>query len=106
MKINNIRYNKLEDLTGKKDVEKNKEAKGSVRKSSDKKASNLSANELSKTGKLISKARVKLNDITDVREEKIAEIKAKLAEGYYDSEEVKEETVARLARHLKRISDS
>ncbi|MBN2071826.1 MAG: flagellar biosynthesis anti-sigma factor FlgM [Candidatus Krumholzibacteriota bacterium] len=105
MKINNIRYNKLDDMTGKKEVEKNATKESPVMESSEKKRSTISTNDLSKTGKLISKAWMKLDSITEVREEKIAEIKAKLADGYYDSDEVKEETVARLAEHLKRITD-
>jgi len=97
MKINNISQGEINRLSGGRSIKDN-EASGNKAKS---KESRKSASQLSELSKLVSRARVKAAGIDNVREEKIAEVRQRLAEGYYNSPEVRDELASRLAEKLK-----
>ena len=104
MKINNIRHSKVNDPSASRDAEKNRES--AARTGSPGTGSSAKeASEVSETSRLVSRARIEAEKTGDVRADRVAEVKQRLADGYYDSDEVRESIASRLAAHLKQILD-
>ena len=99
MKINNINQGKIGGLRGEKDLRS--EDVGSRREGAAVQRSTES--DLSSVGRLASRARAEAEGIEDVRPDRIAEVQAKLEAGAYDTDEVKERVVAKLAERLRSL---
>ncbi|MBU8922783.1 MAG: flagellar biosynthesis anti-sigma factor FlgM [Bacteroidales bacterium] len=105
MKINNIRQGKVNDPSASRDAEKNRESAARTGPGQGTGSSTKEASEVSETSRLVSRARIEAEKTGDVRADRVAEVKQRLADGYYDSDEVRESIASRLAAHLKQIMD-
>ncbi|MBN1164711.1 MAG: flagellar biosynthesis anti-sigma factor FlgM [Candidatus Krumholzibacteriota bacterium] len=102
MKINNIQQGKIDQLKKDRDVEEKAKSAHHTKAGKVKKP----ATEVSRTSRMVSRAKVAAEALSDIREERIAQVKQRMAEGYYDSPEVQEELAAKIAEHLKQIKDN
>ncbi len=102
MKINNIQQNKIGGSVNDRAVEEKRRTDSGK---SGVVETRVSANGLSRTSQLISMAKVAAGKISDIREDRVEDVKRRLADGYYDSPEVQDELAARITDHLKRIQD-
>ncbi len=99
MKINNIDQGRIKDLSGDRNVQSEEKA---VRRGKSK-VGRKAASGVSSLGRLVSKARVRAEAIGHVRGERIAEVQQRIEDGYYDTDEVREQVVRKLADRLKRL---
>ena len=99
MKINNISQGEINRLSGGRNIREHEASGDKVKPKENRK----SANQLSELSKLVSRAKIKASGIDNVREEKIAEVRQRLVEGYYNSPEVRDELASKLAEKLKSL---
>jgi anti-sigma28 factor (negative regulator of flagellin synthesis) len=99
MRINDVNQAKIKGLSGERNIHEDEK----VTRREDSKAGKGQPNEVSELGRIVSQARVAVEKIDEVRPEKMAEVQQRIADGYYDTDEVREELVARLADRLKFI---
>ena len=99
MKINNINQGKIKELAGDKNVQSNEKA-GSGKKHA---VPSRATGDVSSLSRLVSRARIESEKVSEVRPEKVEEAKQKIARGFYDTDEVKSKLVGKLAERLRTI---
>jgi len=99
MKVNGIHQGKVGNLEGNKEVLREK----NVSQSGGKAQNTRDGKSVSESARTVSRARVEADKSTDVREERIAQVEARLKAGDYESKEVKDELASRLTRKLKQL---
>ena len=99
MKIDNIHQGKIKGLSGDRNIHEDDK----VSRRGKSRIGKRPSNEVSRLSQLVSKARIASEGVSDIRHERIAEVQQRLADGFYDSKEVREELIARLAERLRTI---